>query len=245
MTQFVCWECGDATSFSNRWLSSRVKQTLCTYALPGGKHLTTACLAPLQTNTSQRLPAFALGLNSARPTWIVCFSLAFVLLLHPLYTWESHGEVWDSTVLLSNLCVIAFVLMPRITLLLFILNIFQLRPVHFSGILSLILLILAQCFTSAPWQSMPDPIYKEGVCLTPHVFHFPVSPQTQDSQGAVVAEAATADEDPGQVQDQLRYIRLRPAGTCGHAPKGSWDRSHLNTPHLDCCHRCTLWVTML
>lgn len=68
---------------------------------------------------------------------------------------------------------------------------------------------------------MPDPIHKEGVCPTPHVFHLPVSPQTQDSQGAVVAEAATADEDPGQVQDQLRCVRLGPAGTRGHAPKGS------------------------
>lgn len=46
-------------------------------------------------------------------------------------------------------------------------------------------------------------------------------PQTQDSQGAVVAEAAAADEDPGQVQDQLRCVRLGPAGTRGHAPKGS------------------------
>lgn len=93
MTQFVCWECGDATLFSNPWLSSRVKQTLCTYALPGGKHLTTACPAPLQTNTSQHLTAFALGLNSARSTWIVHVSLAFVLLLHPPYTSESHAEV--------------------------------------------------------------------------------------------------------------------------------------------------------
>lgn len=68
---------------------------------------------------------------------------------------------------------------------------------------------------------MPDPICKEGVCLTPMCFTSLFPPQTQDSQGAVVAEAAAADEDPGQVQDQLRCVRLRPAGTRGHAPKGS------------------------
>lgn len=78
---------------------------------------------------------------------------------------------------------------------------------------------------------MPDP-----TCISPPCFPL----QTQDSQGAVVAEAATADEDPGQVQDQLRCVRLRPVGTRGHAPKGGRDWSHLNVPHLDCCHRCTL-----
>lgn len=113
MTQSVCWECGDATLFFNLWLSSRVKQTLCTYALPGGKHLTTACLAPLQTlpNTF----AFALGLHSPSSIWIGHFSVPFVLLLHPPYTSESHGEVWDSAVLVNNFNVIAFALMPRIT----------------------------------------------------------------------------------------------------------------------------------
>lgn len=50
---------------------------------------------------------------------------------------------------------------------------------------------------------MPDSISKEGVCLTPCISPPCFPPQTQDSQGAVVAEAATADEDPGQVQDQL------------------------------------------
>lgn len=101
MTQSVCWECGDATLFSSQWLSSRVKQTLCKYALPGDKHLTRASLAPLHTNISQHLTAFALGLNSARSTWVVapllplCFE--FILL-----TLESLGEVWDSAVLLSD-----------------------------------------------------------------------------------------------------------------------------------------------
>jgi len=36
--------------------------------------------------------------------------------------------------------------------------------------------------------------------------------QTSDPQGAVVAEAPPPHEDPGQVQDELRRVRLRAAG---------------------------------
>lgn len=90
-----------------------------------------------------------------------------------------------------------------------------------SGILSLILLILHQCFTSLHASKCPIPFLRKVFAL-PSCISSPCFPlQTQDSQGAVVAEAATADEDPGQVQDQLRRVRLRPAGTRGHAPKGS------------------------
>lgn len=39
-----------------------------------------------------------------------------------------------------------------------------------------------------------------------------LSPQPQDPEGAVVAEAPSADENPRQVQDELRRVRLRPAG---------------------------------
>lgn len=39
------------------------------------------------------------------------------------------------------------------------------------------------------------------------------APQSQGPQGPVVAEATSTDEDPGQVQDQLRRVRRGPAGT--------------------------------
>lgn len=36
---------------------------------------------------------------------------------------------------------------------------------------------------------------------SPYLFPPPTVTQTQDSQGAMVAEVATTDENPGQVQD--------------------------------------------
>lgn len=52
-----------------------------------------------------------------------------------------------------------------------------------------------------------------------------LSPQPQDPEGAVVAEAPSTDENPGQVQDELRRVRLRPAGT--RDPSASQREQHL------------------
>ena len=57
-------------------------------------------------------------------------------------------------------------------------------------------------------------------------------PQAPDPQGAVVAEAAAAHEDPGQVQGQLRGVRPWPAGArAPPRPRGA--RRHLDAagPH--------------
>lgn len=51
------------------------------------------------------------------------------------------------------------------------------------------------------------------------------SPQPQDPHRAVVAEAPPSDEDTGQVQDQLRHVRLGPAGA--REPGATQGQQHL------------------
>lgn len=59
----------------------------------------------------------------------------------------------------------------------------------------------------------------------PQTFFF----QPQDPDGAVVAEAPSRDENPGQVRDRLRHVRLGPAGTRVPGPA---QRERLHGFHL-------------
>lgn len=54
--------------------------------------------------------------------------------------------------------------------------------------------------------------------------------QTQDPKGPVVVEAPPPDENPGQVQDELRRVRRRPAGT-----RDPSSAQRLPALRLSCC----------
>lgn len=56
------------------------------------------------------------------------------------------------------------------------------------------------------------------------------SPQPQDPDGAVVAEAPPTDENPCQVQDELWRVRLGPAGT---RDPGATQRDQHLSDHLN------------
>ena len=58
-----------------------------------------------------------------------------------------------------------------------------------------------------PWGKFCDSYF-----LILMLLYVCVGVQLQDSKGAVVAEASSLDEDPGEVQDKLRRVRLWSAG---------------------------------